>query len=137
MRTFYLLVLCIFLSAIPVAAQETGVPGDRLVWDQPDADAPTLRYRVSWDGAAAAITPTTCAAGSPAACAATLPATMTAGNHTAIVTASRLLSDGREVSGSASVALAFRLVAVPGQPGRLRLEAPPTQLVMPPPGDEQ
>ncbi len=111
----------VLLLCLPGLAQAQ--VGSQLAWNQADADADLLEYRVSVDGAAPLVLNAACAISIPDppvyACLALIPLTVPYGRHEFELIACRL-SDGFEACASASVSGVFLVAPAAPSDGEVR-----------------
>lgn len=126
-------------TAVGAAAQiPQAVPGDALAWDQAAgsaAEAQGWRYEVILNGAPTRPAVTCAGAASPFVCEWAL-AGLTGINQIVVVTAIKVLDDGRELRGEASAEFQFAWTGPPSRSEGLRIRPGPVGLVVRPPGGE-
>ena len=128
-RLLVIVVLVGFLAGVASSAwAQPATPSSRLAWDQDDADASTLAYFVSVDGAAATeVQAVTCQPAGPG----TLPAHVCEGDlppletgERVLVLVSRRIIEGVAFDSLPSDPLTITFAALPSTPTGLRLVDP-------------
>lgn len=117
------LLLALLVAPVAMAAQDTGVPGQKFAWDQvaPDlATAQAYAYKHYDDGAATgtAFAGVTCAGTvSPFQCEVLIPA-FTPGNHNVTVSASNVAGESPKMTPP----FVFTFVVTPGTPSNFHIK---------------